>query len=81
MTLGLIGITSGIILVTVQPYDSIFKWKITFGEGGEIFELWRKPPVDLYLKVYLFNVTNAEDYMNGKADKLQFQELGPYVYK
>lgn len=51
-----------------------------FGDGGEIYELWRKPPVDLYLKVYLFNITNAEAFLNGE-EKLHVQEVGPYVYK
>lgn len=54
--------------------------KNVFGEGGEIYELWRKPPVDLYLKVYLFNVTNAEAFLRGE-EKLKVEEVGPYVYK
>lgn len=55
--------------------------KLIFEEGGEIFELWRVPPVDLYLKVYLWNVTNKEEYMSGQHDKLIVQEVGPYVYR
>lgn len=52
-----------------------------FGEGGEIFDLWRVPPVSLYLKVYLFNVTNKEQYMSGEHDQLIVEEVGPYVYR
>ena len=81
MTLGLVGIASGCFVLVFQPYDLLFKLKVVFSEGGEIFELWRKPPVDLYLKVYLWNVTNHEEYISKKADKLIFQEVGPYVYK
>lgn len=81
MTIGLLGLASGCLILLLQPYESIFKWKITLGEGGEIFNLWRLPPVDLYLKVYLFNVTNAYEYMEGKAAKLHLQEVGPYVYR
>lgn len=57
-----------------------FVQKITFGDGGEIFELWRKPPVDLYLRVFLWNVTNHEAFLAGK-EKLKVVEVGPYVYK
>lgn len=54
--------------------------KVTFSEGGETYEMWRKPPVDVYLKVYLFNVTNREAFLQGK-EHLKVQEVGPYVYK
>ncbi|XP_012541119.1 scavenger receptor class B member 1 isoform X2 [Monomorium pharaonis] len=81
MTLGLLGLASGYLILLFHPYESLFKWKIIFGEGGEIFEQWRKPEVDLYLKVYLFNVTNRDEYLSGEESKLRFQEVGPYVYK
>lgn len=55
--------------------------KLKFGPGGEIFFLWEKPPVELYLKVYLWNITNKDEYMSGKDDKLKFEEVGPYVYR
>lgn len=81
MTLGLLGIASGCLILVFQPYDILFKLKVVFSEGGEIFELWRSPPVDLYLKVYLFNVTNKDEFLAGKEDKLRFNQVGPYVYK
>eukprot|EP00475_Leptophrys_vorax_P007134 TRINITY_DN1451_c0_g1_i1.p1 TRINITY_DN1451_c0_g1~~TRINITY_DN1451_c0_g1_i1.p1 ORF type:complete len:496 (-),score=129.57 TRINITY_DN1451_c0_g1_i1:146-1633(-) len=34
-----------------------------------------------YKSFYLFNVTNAEDFLAGKDKKPILQELGPYVYK
>ena len=43
--------------------------------------MWRKPEVELYTKVYLFNVTNAEEYMAGIDDKIKVKEVGPYVYR
>lgn len=49
-------------------------------ENGEIFNLWAKPPVDLYIKIYLFNITNAEAFLAGR-EKLQVEQVGPYVYK
>ncbi|PZC70704.1 hypothetical protein B5X24_HaOG215027 [Helicoverpa armigera] len=50
-------------------------------DGGEIFEMWRKPEVELYTKVYLFNITNAEEYMSGIDSKIKVKEVGPYVYR
>ncbi|XP_071565626.1 scavenger receptor class B member 1 isoform X1 [Temnothorax nylanderi] len=81
MTLGLLSLVCGCLTLLYHPYELIFKWKLPFGDGGETFELWRKPEVDLYLKVYLFNVTNRDQYLSGEESKLRFQEVGPYVYK
>ncbi|KAK2588439.1 hypothetical protein KPH14_004435 [Odynerus spinipes] len=81
MTMGLIGLASGCFILLCQPYDLLFKFKVVFSEGGEIFEFWRKPDVNVYLKVYLFNVTNRDAFLSGKDSKLNFQEVGPYVYK
>ncbi|KAJ8954143.1 hypothetical protein NQ318_005737 [Aromia moschata] len=79
--LGIIGLISGLLVWRYDPYDLIYRWKLVFGEGGEIFELWRKPPVELYLKVYLWNVTNMDEYMSGEDDVLRIQDVGPYVYR
>ncbi|KAF2896791.1 hypothetical protein ILUMI_09386 [Ignelater luminosus] len=78
--LGLLGIGSGIFILVAHPYDILFKLKCVFTEGGEVFELWRTPPIDLYLKVYLYNVTNKDAFLNG-TEKLKVQEVGPYVYR
>ncbi|XP_063922321.1 scavenger receptor class B member 1-like isoform X5 [Zophobas morio] len=79
--LGLMGIFGGIFALVIRPYDFLFKWKCVLSEGGEIFELWKSPPVDLYLRVYLWNVTNKEEFLSGRDDKLRVQDVGPYVYK
>ncbi|XP_043803781.1 scavenger receptor class B member 1-like isoform X1 [Apis laboriosa] len=81
MILGCLGLATGCILFVFQPYELLFKLKIIFSPNSEIFELWRKPNVELYLKVYLFNVTNHEEFLSGKESKLKFQEVGPYVYR
>lgn len=47
----------------------------------ETYEMWKTPEADVYLKVYIFNITNREDFLSGKDEKLKFQEVGPYVYR
>ncbi|XP_022903927.2 scavenger receptor class B member 1-like isoform X1 [Onthophagus taurus] len=84
LTVGLIGLILLAVatsIMFVHPYDIMFKWKIIFTEGGEIFETWRLPPVDLYLRVHLFNITNAEEFLRGEDEKLKVKEVGPYVYR
>ncbi|TDG46135.1 hypothetical protein AWZ03_007477 [Drosophila navojoa] len=80
LAIGFLAITAAVLVKVFQPYDLIFKWKLVMAENGEIFNLWAKPPVDLYIKIYLFNITNAEAFLAGR-EKLQVEEVGPYVYK
>lgn len=54
--------------------------KLQYEEGGEIYELWQNPPAEIFIKIYLFNITNSEAFMSGK-EKLKVEEIGPYVYK
>lgn len=42
-------------------------------------QLWQNPPLMPQLKVYVFNVTNSKEFLQGK-EKLKVQELGPYIY-
>ncbi|GAB0094391.1 scavenger receptor class B member 1 [Sergentomyia squamirostris] len=81
MATGLISITLSVAIYIFNPYDLIFKWKLKFEKDGEVYNLWAKPPVDLYLKIYLFNITNSEDFLSGKDKQLRVEEVGPYVYR
>ncbi|KAK4878292.1 hypothetical protein RN001_010798 [Aquatica leii] len=44
------------------------------------FYLWKDPPYEVFGKLYLFNVTNGEKFLNGE-EKLSFNEVGPYTYR
>lgn len=54
--------------------------KLKFVEGSYAFQLWQKPPVKVYVNVYIFNVTNADRFLAGDDEKLDVKEVGPYVY-
>ncbi|XP_055681558.1 scavenger receptor class B member 1 isoform X2 [Lutzomyia longipalpis] len=81
MATGLISVTFAIAIYIFNPYDLIFKWKLKFEKDGEVYNLWAKPPVDLYLKIFLFNITNSEDFLAGKDKQLRVKEVGPFVYR
>ncbi|XP_032595208.1 scavenger receptor class B member 1 isoform X2 [Drosophila grimshawi] len=80
LAIGFLAITTAVLIKVFQPYDLIFRWKLIMADKGEIFNLWATPPVDLYIKIYLFNITNAEAFLAGR-EKLQVEQVGPYVYK
>ncbi|KAH0954151.1 hypothetical protein HN011_012146 [Eciton burchellii] len=63
-------------------FPSILRWQIkkqiALKPGNEIRDMWSHFPLPLDFKVYLFNVTNADEIQEGKKPKLQ--EVGPFFY-
>lgn len=54
--------------------------KLVYAQNSTAAEWWQSPPLSPQLRVYIFNYTNAEAYLNGNATQLEVEELGPYVY-
>ncbi|XP_045125835.1 scavenger receptor class B member 1-like [Portunus trituberculatus] len=51
---------------------------ITLSEGSDKDHMWRAAEVDVLYSVYVFNLTNPDQFMQGARPRVQ--ELGPYVY-
>nr|AXU25117.1 sensory neuron membrane protein 1-2 [Cyrtorhinus lividipennis] len=47
--------------------------------GGEVYEKWKVVPFALDFNMYIFNVTNPDEVMNGAKPILQ--QVGPYRYE
>lgn len=54
---------------------------MTLKTGTLLYNLWLKPPLEVFISVYMFNVTNVEAFMSGQDSKLKLVEVGPYVYQ
>jgi len=54
--------------------------QIALKEGNPSYEWWSKPPVEPKIRVYVYNVTNADEFLNNGSKPI-LDELGPYVYK
>ena len=48
---------------------------------SDLFEMWKNPPVQPILSVYLFNYTNTELWLDGTDENLIVEEVGPYCYQ
>lgn len=48
-------------------------------EGTEQFDRWKDIPQPLHFKVYIFNVTNPKEILDGGIPKIN--EIGPYIYR
>jgi scavenger receptor class B, member 1 len=55
--------------------------KLNMRRGLPPFEWWKNPLPEVKLRLYVFTVENAEEFLNGTDDKLRFQEIGPIVYQ
>lgn len=79
--LGVVLLVIGIVALSIFP--SLFKAKLHqnlyLEEGKEAFEKWKKTPIPVTFKVYIFNVTNPDEVMNNGAMP-NVQEVGPYVF-
>lgn len=48
--------------------------------GSETYKNWLEPPVPLYVHVYVFNITNSDEFSKG-SENLEVDEVGPFVYQ
>lgn len=49
--------------------------------NSDMLDWWIHPPVDPIVKVYIFNYTNIDRFLNGSDDKIKIEEVGPYAYR
>lgn len=79
-TIGVALIALAYAVYLVNPIEIAINVRMSFLNGSFLFGLWRKPPVQIYVQVYLFNVTNAREFLRGQ-EKLRVEEVGPFVYR
>lgn len=81
MTLGILMIVLAIVLAVIfsRLVNLIINKEIVLQEGGRTFGWWKNPPVTPQMHIYIYNVTNADEFLSN-GEKPALQELGPYVY-
>ncbi|XP_066255655.1 scavenger receptor class B member 1 isoform X1 [Euwallacea similis] len=74
-------ILSGIIVAIffMDWVNLVVNHEVTLRDGSQTTQWWAKPPVVPMIKVYIYNVTNADEFLNNGTKPI-LDELGPYVY-
>lgn len=83
MSLSIIGTTTSLLFVISLNLD--YQWELAkehvrFRKGMASQSNWMSAPYGR-LNVYLFNVTNSKEFLNGTERRLKLQQIGPIVYK
>ncbi|KAG8232413.1 hypothetical protein J437_LFUL013985 [Ladona fulva] len=70
----------GIVLSSIPWLDYIILKQLRIWNGTLGFHYWQKPGVIRLTKLYIFNVTNPDGFLNN-GEKPKLNELGPFVYR
>ncbi|KAI4455045.1 scavenger receptor class b type-1 sr-b1 [Holotrichia oblita] len=70
-----------ILLWLTNTLDNYIMHNLRLVNGTEAFQGWMYPKSNTYLRVYIFNYTNVEEFEIGIDTRLKVEELGPYVYE
>ncbi|XP_072948463.1 uncharacterized protein [Epargyreus clarus] len=62
------------------PLDLMLWEKLNMRPGLPPYEWWSDPPDEVKMRVYMFNVTNHERFLQGLDEKMNYQEIGPIVF-
>ena len=57
----------------------IINTQVALKPGGQTYGWWSKPPVEPKISVYVYNVTNANEFLSNGSKPI-VDEVGPYVY-
>ncbi|CAK9816428.1 Scavenger receptor class B member 1 [Anthophora quadrimaculata] len=78
--IGILTLVIGIILSSIPWVDYVILKQLRLWNGSLAFQYWQKPGVVRLTKVYIFNVTNTENFLQYN-EKPKLQEVGPFVYR
>jgi len=72
-------------LIAYCRIDSAFRNFLTSNlvldsQTKQSFQGWQNPPVDIFFRVYFFNITNPDGIVE-RNETITLKELGPYTYK
>lgn len=71
----------GILLLKYSLYDVLMQDRLLMRPGLPAYEFWKNPEPEVIVKMHVFNITNADDFLQGRDSKIKLGEVGPIVYR
>ncbi|GAB6025711.1 scavenger receptor class B, member [Chamberlinius hualienensis] len=80
--LGVLGVAGGLaLLLSFRHILEYFVTKfLTLEPSSQLYPMWKEPPLPIYISVYLFNITNRNEFPWNRS-KPSVQQVGPYVFR
>ncbi|KAK0166886.1 hypothetical protein PV327_004357 [Microctonus hyperodae] len=78
---GVLMIIFAAVLAALFPniMEVIINHEVALRNGSRAYGWWKEPPVVPRMNIYIYNVTNADEFLNNGAKPI-LEELGPYIY-
>ncbi|XP_034478600.1 lysosome membrane protein 2 [Drosophila innubila] len=78
-----ISVTGFFVMWFTEYYNNTMLQKLVLANNSETAKSWMNPETDYdtVLKAHIFNYTNIEEYLDGRADKMHVVDLGPITYQ
>ncbi|KAK4887314.1 hypothetical protein RN001_003585 [Aquatica leii] len=83
LTIGCVFITIGVVFALFWGtlYNGILNSELVLTNTSKSYEFWKETPIPMYLKVHLFNWTNAKEVIDSHWKiKPVLDQRGPYVF-
>ncbi|XP_014280530.1 scavenger receptor class B member 1 isoform X2 [Halyomorpha halys] len=80
VVLGILALTLGILMSTLPWVDWLILKQLRLWNGTLSYYYWRQPGVVRLTKVFVFNMTNVDGFLN-HGQKPKLDEIGPFVYR
>ncbi|XP_050685744.1 scavenger receptor class B member 1 [Leptidea sinapis] len=80
ITFSICTVVLGVVLSFVPWLDYIIFRELRLWNGSVSYSYWQKPGVVRLTKVYIFNVTNPQGFLEN-GEKPRLNEVGPFVYR
>ncbi|CAH0582808.1 unnamed protein product [Chrysodeixis includens] len=81
LVLGTFTFSAAIWTVAVEPISVISKYLARIDYGTLVHQALSRETDSVHISVYLFNVTNPEEFASGEDHKLRVQEIGPFTFQ
>lgn len=74
-------LTLGILTTKFTFYDIAMSERLTMQSWHPSYIWWKRAAPEVLLRVYIFNITNSEEFIAGRDSKLKLQEIGPITFR
>ncbi|XP_028041737.1 scavenger receptor class B member 1-like isoform X2 [Bombyx mandarina] len=73
-------LAAALVTMALDPIQLLINYNTRVTNNSFMFNMFQKEVDGAHLSLYVFNVTNAQEFMTGEDHSLNVQEVGPFTY-